>query len=430
MLTHFQNTQVQTRIERENIRMKGKRIGFPLILVLAVTSAIAFHFLFLPSSTFGQEKNEKRKDLPPRGILVAPEYTGIVILEGEDVSVDLSVTNLGREEENIDLSLPQVPKGWKARIRSYNFDVTGVHVASDKSKSLTLKAEPDKDTGPGKYIFGIKAQTQDGKLVSTSQVVVTVKEKDKSAKSKGLNITTSYPVLQGPTDAKFDFSVEVENKLDKDSIFNVSAQGPANWDVNLKPAYEEKFISSLRLKAGQSQTMAVEVKPYALAEPGKYPIQVRVSSPEGKAEAELTVVLTGTHKLEMGTATGILSLTALRGEPANLSFYVRNTGSAPQNNIKLLSFKPENWKVEFKPEKVEALPAGELKQIEMIVTPSEQALVGDYSVGVSVEGEKTNKTMELRVTVKASTAWGWIGIGIIVAVLLGLVVLFVRMGRR
>lgn len=33
-------------------------------------------------------------------------------------------------------------------------------------------------------------------------------------------------------------------------------------------------------------------------------------------------------------------------------------------------------------------------------------------------------------SVKASTAWGWIGIGIIVVVLLGLVILFVRMGRR
>jgi uncharacterized membrane protein len=426
-LTHFQSTLIQTWTERENTRMKGRRIDFTLIMAIAIF-AVAFQFFTPP--TFGEEKSEKKKDLPPRGIMVAPEYTSIVVLEGEDVSIDLTVTNLGREDENIDLAIPQVPKGWKARIKTYSFDVAGVHVPSDKSKSLTLKAEPDKDIPLGKYIFGIKAQTQDGKLTSASQVTITVKEKDKSTKTKGLNINTSYPVLQGPTDAKFDFSVEVENKLDKDSIFNVSAQGPTNWDVNLKPAYEEKFISSLRLKAGQSQTMAVEVRPYILAEPGKYPIQVRVSSPEGKAEAELTVVLTGTHKLEVGTASGILSLTAMRGNPANLSFYIKNAGSAPQTKIKLLSFKPENWKVEFKPEKVEALSAGELKQIEVIVTPGEQALVGDYSVAVGVEGEKVSKNLELRVTVKASTAWGWIGIGIIVVVLLGLVILFVRMGRR
>ena len=406
--------------------MKERRVYFSWIVAMAI---FVFAFQALAPLSFGQEKSEKKKDLPPRGISVAPEYTSVVIQEGEDVSIDLTVAALGREDENIDLSLSQVPKGWHARIKTYSFDVAGVHVASDKTKSLTLKVEPPKDVTPGKYVIGIKAQTQDGKLTSSSQVAVTVKEKEK-ASSKGIVLNTSYPVLQGPTDAKFDFSVEVENKLDKDSIFNVSAQGPANWDVNLKPAYEEKFISSLRLKAGQSQTMAVEVKPYVLAEPGKYPILVKVSSAEAKAEAELTVILTGTHKLEVGTASGILSLTAMRGEPANLSFYIKNTGSAPQNKLKLLSFKPENWKVEFKPDKLEALPPGELKQIEVIVTPSEQALVGDYSVGVGVEGEKVSKNLELRVTVKASTAWGWIGIGIIVVVLLGLVVLFVRMGRR
>ncbi len=103
------------------------------------------------------------------------------------------------------------------------------------------------------------------------------------------------------------------------------------------------------------------------------------------------MVLTGTHKIEVGTASGLLSLTALTGKPANISFYVKNTGSAAQNNVKLLSFKPENWKVEF---------------------------------------EKASKNLEFRVTVKASTVWGWAGIAIIVLVVLGLVVLFVRMGRR
>jgi len=32
--------------------------------------------------------------------------------------------------------------------------------------------------------------------------------------------------------------------------------------------------------------------------------------------------------------------------------------------------------------------------------------------------------------VKASSAWGWIGIGLIILVIAGLSILFVRMGRR
>jgi uncharacterized membrane protein len=145
---------------------------------------------------------------------------------------------------------------------------------------------------------------------------------------------------------------------------------------------------------------------------------------------ELTVVLTGTYKLDAGTATGLLSLNAVRGKEGNLSVYVKNSGSAVLNSVGFMSVKPENWKVEFSPERIETLPPGELKQIEVSITPAEQALVGDYSVGIQADAGKLSKNMELRVTVLASTAWGWIGIGIIVLVMVGLVVLFVRLGRR
>ena len=86
--------------------------------------------------------------------------------------------------------------------------------------------------------------------------------------------------------------------------------------------------------------------------------------------------------------------------------------------------------MEFKPEGFETVGPGELKQIEAVITPAEQALVGDYSVALSIEGEKVNKALEIRTTVRASTMWGWVGIAIIVFVLAGLVFLFVRMGRR
>ncbi|RLB24751.1 MAG: hypothetical protein DRG76_00495 [Deltaproteobacteria bacterium] len=373
---------------------------------------------------------EKKKDLPERAIIVYPEYTGVVIDEGEEVSIDLIVKNGGKHEETINLKVTQIPKGWKAWIKTYSYRVTGVHVESDSSKTLTFRAEPGKEVGPGTYIFKILAETKDRKFKISRAITVNVKSKAKEKKSRGVSITTSYPVLRGPTDAKFEFSIEVENKLDKDAVFSLTAKAPTNWDVNFKPAYEDKFISSVRLKADQSQSVAVEVKPFPLAEPGKYPITVKVSSPDAEGEAELSVILTGTYKMEVGTPNGLLSLNTQKGKKANLSIYVKNTGSAPLNNIQFLSFKPENWKVTFKPERIENLPPDQLKQVEVSVTPAEQALVGDYSVTLNVDTGKVTKNLELRVTVRASTVWGWIGIGIIVFVLLGLVILFVRLGRR
>ena len=406
----------------------GKRrlLFWQLVLVLMVCFGLAF---FHPSVS-AKEKEEEKEKRPPRAISIYPEYPGVVVSKDEEVRMDLLVVNKGRSDEDVLVEITKRPRGWKARVKTYSFTVTGVHVPNGETRTLTFLAEPPKNVRPGKYLFRIRGKTKDGKLQSENDLTITVKAEKKGSKSKDILITTSYPVLRGPSDATFEFSIEVENKMDKEAVFSLTARGPSDWDINFKPAYEEKYISSLRLKAGDSRSVAVEVKPPRYAEAGEYPISVTVSSGNRRAEAKLTVVLTGTYKLDVGTTTGLLSLSTQRGKSANISLYVKNTGTAPNHDISFISFKPENWKVKFDPEKIDALKPGDIEQVEVTITPAEEALVGDYSVGLKVKGEKATDDVELRVTVKASTLWGWIGIGIILFVIAGLSVLFIYLGRR
>lgn len=395
-----------------------KKIFLPFVLLTLV--------FLIPSLGLGQE--EKKDTRPERAIAVYPEYSGVIVSKGEAVRMDLVMDNGGRKDETIDVTISQVPKGWKAMLKGGNYQVTGMFVPNGKSRNLALTLESDKTVGYGTYVFNIDGQTTDKKLTSAHTLTVTVQPRTSGADD--IQITTSYPVLRGQTDARFEFSLEVMNKSEADRNFNLFALGPEKWEINFKPAYEAKQISSLRIKGGQSQTVAVEVNPVRDAVSGEYPIQVSISSGDKKAEVKLTVALTGIYKLDAGTPTGILSLEAMAGKPANFSVFVKNTGSAVNRNVTFSSFKPENWDVTFKPEKIEALEPNALKQVEVTVKPAQQALVGDYSVGVMVTGEKSDKTIEMRVTVKASTAWGWIGIGIILFVILGLMALFIRLGRR
>jgi uncharacterized membrane protein len=390
-------------------------------------SLIAFLLVFaMLSLSFAQE--EKKDQRPERGIAVYPEFSGVTVPRGETVRMDLTLENKGRTDETIGVEISNVPKGWKASLRGGSYMVSGLFVPNGKSRTLALSLEPDKSIGPGTYDFQIDGQTADGKFTSRQKLVVTVQEK--TAGPEDIQVTTSYPVLRGQTDATFEFSLDVQNKSERDRTFNISATGPQNWDINFKPAYETKQISSFQIKGGQSQTIAVQVNPAKDAKAGEYPILARISSGEKKAEVKLMVVLTGIYKLDAGTPTGLLSLEAVAGKAANFSLFVKNTGSAVNRNVTFSSFKPENWEVKFNPEKIDALEVGALKQVEVTVTPAAQALVGDYSVGVMVNGEKADKTVEIRVTVKASTAWGWIGIGVIVFVIAGLSVLFIFLGRR
>jgi len=396
---------------------RGRMIfSISLIALLFVVSSISL-------------AQEEKKDLrPERGIAAYTEYSGVTVPKGEVVKMDLTLENKGRKDETIDVKISTIPKGWKATLKGGSYLVSGMFVSNGKSRNLALSLEPDKTVGPGTYEFQFDAQTDDGKLISTHKLAVTVQEKTPGMDD--IQITTSYPVLRGQTDAKFEFSLEILNKIEVDRTFNLTAIGPEKWEINFKPSYETKQISSFRIRGGQSQTIAVEVSPPREAQAGEYPILVRVSSGEKKAEVRLMVVLTGIYKIDAGTPTGILSLEAVAGKPANFSLFVKNTGSAVNRNITFSSFKPENWEVTFKPEKVDALEPNALKQVEVTVKPAAQALVGDYSMGCLVNGEKSDKTVEIRVTVRASTAWGWIGIGIIIFVIAGLSALFIWLGRR
>jgi uncharacterized membrane protein len=409
--------------------MTSKRIirsGLYISLVILLT------LLFqLPDMTYAAE-NDKSEVKPDRQISMAVEYPGVQIAKDEDeVSMDIIFHNKGKSDENINVWIAEKPPEWKARIKTYRYSITGVHVPSGDDKTVTFEARPDENVQPGKYDFLIKAQTPDSEFQMSQKVSIEIMEQEtKADDSKDLKLTTSYPVIRGPSDATFEFSVEVDSKLEEDAVFDLFAQGPKGWDVNFKPAYEDKYISSLRLKANESKSVDVEVKPSAGAPVGEHPINIRVSSGNTKAEATLTVILTGTYGLEVGTPSGLLSLDAKQGKPSNVSFYIKNTGTAQNSDIKFLSFKPENWKVEFNPEKIDVIEPGDLKQVEMTITPYEDALVGDYSVGVNVEGEKATKNLEFRTTVKASAAWGWVGIGIIVVVIAGLFGIFRWLGRR
>ncbi len=383
-----------------------------------------------PYLAYGDEKTGDTQK-PERLITMAVEYPGIELSAGKDVDMNIIFHNKGRSDETVDVWVAEQPDGWDTLIKTYKFTVTSIHVPSGDDKSLTFKAKPGEDVQPGKYEFRIEAKTRDGVFKMSESIFVTVQKKEEETKtSKEITLNTTYPVLRGPTDGKFEFSVEVNSDLDEDEVFDLFAEGPKDWEINFKPGYESKYISSLQIKANQSKNVSVEIKPSFAAQAGEYPITMRVNAGGAKAEIELKVILTGTYKLEAGTPSGLLSLNARAGKAANLSIYIKNMGSAPNNDIQFMTFKPESWNVEVKPEKIETLEPGDMKQVEVTITPSKDALVGDYSVAIEVQGEKASKTLEFRTTVKASAAWGWIGIAIIVLVIGGLTALFRKLGRR
>jgi uncharacterized membrane protein len=86
--------------------------------------------------------------------------------------------------------------------------------------------------------------------------------------------------------------------------------------------------------------------------------------------------------------------------------------------------------VAFTPDKIDALGPGEVRQIKMEILAPERTIAGDYMMTLTSNSPEANKSVDFRVTVSTPTVWGWIGFGIVGLVVLGLAVVFFRLGRR
>src|SRR5512136_542085 len=171
-------------------RVNSDRKRFAILFIALVL------MLALPSLLLAQE--EKKDTRPERAIAVYPEYSGVIVTKNEAVRMDLIMDNGGRKDESMDVTISQVPKGWKAMLKGGNYQVTGMFVPNGKSRTLALTLEPDKTVGNGTYVFQIDSQTADKKLSSTQKLTVTVQERTTGADD--IQVTTSYPVLRTQTD--------------------------------------------------------------------------------------------------------------------------------------------------------------------------------------------------------------------------------------
>jgi uncharacterized membrane protein len=135
---------------------RGKLDKLVMTIFLAMVT-----LMVISASSFAQTEKEK---LPARAISMAAEYPGVEIAKDEDVSMDIIFHNKGRKDENVEVWIAEKPKGWKAKIKTYRYTVTGIHVPSNEDKSLTFEADPEEGIKPGEYQFRINARTLDGKF--------------------------------------------------------------------------------------------------------------------------------------------------------------------------------------------------------------------------------------------------------------------------
>ncbi|MMZ65081.1 NPCBM-associated, NEW3 domain of alpha-galactosidase [compost metagenome] len=134
--------------------------------------------------------------------------------------------------------------------------------------------------------------------------------------------------------------------------------------------------------------------------------------------------------MQFTTKNNLLSTDIRAGGERRMDFVVQNTGSADLEDLSFSSNAPTGWEVSFEPSTITSVAPGESKQVQAIIKSSDKALAGDYVVSLNASSSGKSAAADLRVTVKSSVLWGWIGVLIILAVIAGIYYLFRKFGRR
>lgn len=353
-------------------------------------------------------------------ITLTTPYPAIAVAPGAKVTMDISITTTSSGRVN--LSLAGAPAEWNATLRGGGFAVDSVETTAGTAAKVTLDATvPDAATGGTTRMVVTARQGS-----ATATLPVTVRVEPNVAGT--ISLTTDTPELKGASDASFSFTLTLKNDTPDEETFTVASTGPDGWTITTQVGSQSQ-AASVVIQAGSTSTVTVTAKAATAAAAGKYPIAVDANAGTLTAHADLSVEITGSYALSMTTGNGVLSTNASAGSASDLTLVITNTGTADVANAKMTATPPNGWTVTFNPDTVN-IAANGTANVVAHMTPSNDAIAGDYMTTFKATADVANASADVRVTVQTSPLWGIVGVGIIAIVLIGLLWVFRQFGRR
>jgi uncharacterized membrane protein len=359
------------------------------------------------------------------GLYLTTRYPALTVRTGETTTIDLSLRNFNLPPQELALSVPQLPSGWKATVLGGGQPIESAIVGPDSEEKLQLRLEPPSTIGPGSYSFLVEAQG--GGSTLKLPITLTIGQ-ELPAK---LKLTTNFPALRGTATTSFKFKVTVANDSGRDATINFSADAPKNFQVTFTEAYGTQQLTSIPIEAGKSKDIEAAVALPRDTPAGEYKLALHAKSEAASADLDLTITIIGQARLALAGEGGRLSGEAYAGQDSQLTLVAKNDGSEAARDVEFSATAPEGWKTSFDPKELPELDAGKSQSIKVTLTPAARAIAGDYQTTIrasSAGGQ--SESANFRITVLTSTVWGAVGIGVIAVALLVVVFAVARFGRR
>lgn len=389
---------------------------FVLLLVLTVTTGV---------SAESANSTAASGDVPQIFEISTP-YSGLTCKAGDDMTFTVTLTNGYKTSADVNLSATQLPEGWTGYFSAKNTKITAAHIAPETTdSSVTFNLTIPVEAEDGSYTVTLKADAGDGRS-DTADIVLNVDSEEIGSST----FKADYPSQEGDATTAFNFNTTLINNMLSQQTYSFSINAPAGWRAAVKPGNDSTQIASITVEPRATQALTVSVTPPEDVAAGKYDITVTATSASESLPIDLSVTITGNYKLKLSTPSGLLSYDAYAKKETPIVLTLNNTGNADLTNINLSSSMPKGWTARFEPSSVELLEAGSSVQATVYITPGDDVIAGDYTFSLSARSNKASSSQDFRVTIKTPTTWGYVGIGIIVVLLVGLGLVIRRFGRR
>ena len=358
------------------------------------------------------------------GLEMTTPFPAVAVAPGSSASFDLSV-NLTQVTTTVALSVDGVPAEWSASLHGGGFVVDGVLAGPDTVGEVRLDVDVPATALGGTTTLQVRA-SGDGR---TDVLPIAIRVAADVAGD--ITLSTDSPVLTGASDDQFSFDLTLENDTAQDQTVSVAASGPADWDVEAVVTGQEQAASTV-VEAGSTATVRVTASPPNNAPAGAYELGVEARAGDRSVGAQLGVEITGSYSMDVSTPGDLLSNNGAAGAATTQQIEVTNTGTAPLTGVVVSATSPTNWTATFDKEggQIEPIAPGETGAITATITPSGEAVAGDYVVTFNASNDEADGSLQVRFTVETSPLWAIVGIGVILAIVGGLFYVFRTYGRR
>jgi len=377
-------------------------------LVLALTfTLLSLGFLWNPSAVKAAGNLELYT--PYRELTAAP---------GESITYSIELINHSSTTELAPLDFKTSHQQWAYDLTTGSKNVQQLAVKALDTQTISLRLDVPLQIDPGKYTFNVTA--------GDASLPLTVHVAEKGTFHSNFDIEQSN--MEGYAASEFTFSATLRNQTAEEQTYALAASPESGWEVRFLSS--SNYVSSVTLEPNASQTISIKVAAPEGVAAGDYSIPITAYNNATQAEAAVEVAIIGSYDFTITTNDERLSTSIQAGGSRTLEFVIKNTGTAALEDINVSSITPTNWEVQFEPKTIATLEPGKSTSVQAVITSSEDALPGDYAMNVTAKTDQKSADASLRVTVKSSVLWGWIGVAIIVVVLGAIYYLFRRYGRR